>query len=729
MANLRLLRVPVVTLALALLAYGVEIFVVNGRCRAPNLGTASSVIEVGAELLAVLYLLRAPVDGASAPGRKAFRFGMGALCAADFFYWVFLYYVNGSHLADPNINPNHCLSPQSSISEHDPLVVLSTACVYGVAYVSLAAAMMKSWKGRKLRHLKSPASFVVIAGAVTLGVLAIALPMYRNVQESSEPFYHVGQSLAVITGCGLLIVSGITFLSASSQFLTSFAAASGTLILSDWCMRVEQFLRAGEHVEFGYYEIFWLGSVVAMVASCVDGVPDELVPPFDSSRLVSTVKLSLMAALAVPVASTVVATQVSVGQTGSIQQLRLVLVGCAFSIFVTGTLSTYLASQFTKFATRLDDPDTKASEFSGELREWFDEFVKIREERKKRQEAERVATAKRRLAHDIRAPISALAALIVYPGAEKTIAGNLPVARSAVERVMDMANAMLRETAEDGGTDTEVLATLMDSMVSQKRIEFRSSSGVTIESRTSDHPDVCAVVNASFLYRVLSNLINNAVEALGGSGRVIVELAADDATVKIFVQDNGSGVARENLDRIRTGLSTKRDGHGLGLSTAIQIIESWNGSLDIHSEGEGKGTTVTVTLPRAPMPSWFAPKLEIPSKASVLIVDDEPSVRETWQAFLRLDAPNDADISDVGTVTELEEWYVSRRSQRVLLLVDYELGEGPSGVDTVLRLGAARDSIIVTSHFQDADLRARCTQHQLRMIPKTALGSVPIIWA
>ncbi len=118
----------------------------------------------------------------------------------------------------------------------------------------------------------------------------------------------------------------------------------------------------------------------------------------------------------------------------------------------------------------------------------------------------------------------------------------------------------------------------------------------------------CPVVDADpdQLRQVLSNLINNAVEALAHttlpSLMVLVQLAAEDnplggQAVEIIVADNGPGIPLDQQERIFTPFfSTKATGTGLGLSLVSRIIRAHEGVLHLASS-PGKGTTFTIFLP------------------------------------------------------------------------------------------------------------------------------------
>ncbi|MXX89268.1 MAG: HAMP domain-containing histidine kinase, partial [Boseongicola sp. SB0665_bin_10] len=109
--------------------------------------------------------------------------------------------------------------------------------------------------------------------------------------------------------------------------------------------------------------------------------------------------------------------------------------------------------------------------------------------------------------------------------------------------------------------------------------------------------------DAEQLYRVLSNLIRNArqaIEATKSDGCIRVSAAEDDACWRIEVSDTGPGLpprARENLFTPFQGGASK-GGAGLGLAIAAELVRGHGGQLSLGETGP-EGTTFVVTLPKA----------------------------------------------------------------------------------------------------------------------------------
>jgi two-component system, NtrC family, sensor kinase len=101
------------------------------------------------------------------------------------------------------------------------------------------------------------------------------------------------------------------------------------------------------------------------------------------------------------------------------------------------------------------------------------------------------------------------------------------------------------------------------------------------------------------LHQVFMNLLSNAFQAVRGNGDVWVRTRCTNGAVEIEIEDNGVGIAKENLKKIfEPFFTTKRvgQGTGLGLSISYGIIEQHQGKISVASVPE-KGTAFKVRLP------------------------------------------------------------------------------------------------------------------------------------
>ena len=105
------------------------------------------------------------------------------------------------------------------------------------------------------------------------------------------------------------------------------------------------------------------------------------------------------------------------------------------------------------------------------------------------------------------------------------------------------------------------------------------------------------VVDRTLLSRALTNIIENALHAMPGTGMLAVKAAAGPLTIRLSVTDTGTGMDQEALRRIfEPYFSTKATGTGLGLTIAKRNVELNGGAIFVQS-APGIGTTVTIELP------------------------------------------------------------------------------------------------------------------------------------
>ncbi len=347
------------------------------------------------------------------------------------------------------------------------------------------------------------------------------------------------------------------------------------------------------------------------------------------------------------------------------------------------------------------------------------------------------------VAHDIRSPLAALTAadreLAQLPESTRTMI------RLAIGRIRDIAEQLAergrtqtrgRVAQERGcGRRTELLLPLLvDALVIEKQTQFRSRDDIKIDW-SWPHDVFSLFVNAerAELMRAISNVINNAVEALPGGGVVLVRVYGSDAHAIVTIEDNGCGIPAEFMARIGKRGETfgKANGTGLGLAHAISTLEGAGGRLELDSV-VGRGTVVRLTLPRQKAPSWFQPAISLPLGGVVIVADDDQLIHEVWSR--RLESFNGTRVSLIHAkaLSELPA-LIGRHACRegVLLLVDHEFrGEVESGLGCIERLRLHRSEglrvVLVTGQYEDESLLLHSQRLGVRVLPKGLVGAVPV---
>lgn len=122
-------------------------------------------------------------------------------------------------------------------------------------------------------------------------------------------------------------------------------------------------------------------------------------------------------------------------------------------------------------------------------------------------------------------------------------------------------------------------------------------SNITVLRRVE--PGLSPVLgDATLLQQALMNLIWNAQAAMPKRGRLTIGATRVDGKVRLWVEDTGVGIPKENLERIFTPFFTTKEvgqGTGLGLWVVRSVVEEHQGQIEVRSD-VGKGTSFTITL-------------------------------------------------------------------------------------------------------------------------------------
>lgn len=209
---------------------------------------------------------------------------------------------------------------------------------------------------------------------------------------------------------------------------------------------------------------------------------------------------------------------------------------------------------------------------------------------------ERLTQLSIQVAHDIRSPLTALETA-THIRSSKPDDSNLLI-KSAISRIRSIANDLLFQSKPL--IDKTDLMQSIKSIILEKKLEFSCYDDLRIDFSAEEDKSYLALLNADELKRVLSNLINNSVEAMTGNGRIIIDLNEKNNLINLSITDSGPGIKTDLLPKLTVqGASFgKESGLGLGLYHAKTTIELWQGTFLIESE-EGHGTQITIRLPKA----------------------------------------------------------------------------------------------------------------------------------
>lgn len=311
----------------------------------------------------------------------------------------------------------------------------------------------------------------------------------------------------------------------------------------------------------------------------------------------------------------------------------------------------------------------------------------------------------RQVSHDIRSPLAALNVAIedISSLPEK----NRLILKMAIQRIQDIANNLLKNSQVNDSPNkvSSLLYPILDEILSEKRIQYKSQSNLSISGSFNIQSQLFAEINPPLLKQIISNLINNSVEAIDNAqGRIELVLFQKNGQAIIEITDNGKGIPKEiikdlGVKNISYGKQhSPTSGFGIGVKHAFDIIESWNGTTTISSQ-VGVGTTFKISLPLAITPNWFVNEIRLNPNHVILILDDDQEIHQVWdKKFEHLTLKRHHFYNS----NKLREWIQHNPNSDFILLSDYELiGESATGLELIEQLGIQDRSILATSHYQD----------------------------
>ena len=259
------------------------------------------------------------------------------------------------------------------------------------------------------------------------------------------------------------------------------------------------------------------------------------------------------------------------------------------------------------------------------------------------------------VSHELRTPLTAIlgwSAILMQPGGRDRIERGITIiernARAQAKIIDDILDVsriisgklMLNPTPVDV---TGVIRAAIDSVR-----PAAAAKGVRLQVEVNVGKPWLA--DEDRIQQIVWNLLSNAVKFTPADGSVSVRATDEMGQLRILVSDTGKGISQSFLpyvfERFRQGdASTTRQYGGLGLGLAIvrYLVELHGGAVTARSDGEGRGASFEIVLPRRAIDTFASPvgdrgEVEIAESAaagpaslrgvSVLVVDDERDARE-----------------------------------------------------------------------------------------------------
>ncbi|MDR2682202.1 MAG: GHKL domain-containing protein [Holosporaceae bacterium] len=339
-----------------------------------------------------------------------------------------------------------------------------------------------------------------------------------------------------------------------------------------------------------------------------------------------------------------------------------------------------------------------------------------------------------RIAHDAVSPLTCLKAIV--HSCDTLPIKQCAILKDAINSISSITCALLNRYKQNQKNkylqqEQHILVYLaLSEVVSQKTYQYQDKK---IVFKYLADPSVmftfirCDPLNFNHM---ISNLINNSVEAIGdNSGTIEVTLKVEDKLIKICVKDNGCGMSPHIVEKIinQSPISTvKTSEYGTGLEQVYNTLKLYGGNLLVESE-EKTGTAITVTFPLTECPNWIADKIVLPKNNTIVILDDDDSIHRVWTTLLK-EHSNDLTLKFFTDGKQAIDFIESfHQKNKIFLIADYDLRSDISGLQVILESGMKERSLIVTGIYNDKIMLEAIESSGLKMFPKQFLSDVSIL--
>ena len=345
-------------------------------------------------------------------------------------------------------------------------------------------------------------------------------------------------------------------------------------------------------------------------------------------------------------------------------------------------------------------------------------------------EQEKFRTIVAQMMHDITSPLTSLDTII------RQVGSNLPEAdrvtlRSASDRISGIANSLLskyKNVDSDENVDETLLASLaLIQILNEKKYEH-GDKPIKFEVITKESSNFRFIkMNGASFKRMVSNIINNAVDALGNTpdAGININLGDNGSKLILTIKDNGPGMPEHIQEKFKQGIGItegKAKGHGLGLTQVKDAVETAGGRIDIIASAE-HGTRIVLVFPIIPNPAWLATEIKLTKDDTVVILDDDESIHGSWDSkfapvlekipslkIQHFTQGQDA-IAFINSKTPEEQ-------QDIFLLTDKELlNQDVDGLGVIEQIKIKR-VILVTSYATQTAIQTAVIQAGIKLLPK-----------
>jgi len=195
-------------------------------------------------------------------------------------------------------------------------------------------------------------------------------------------------------------------------------------------------------------------------------------------------------------------------------------------------------------------------------------------------------------AHQIGTPLSSLIGWVELLKADNIAETTISEMERDIERLQTITERFSKIGSEPILENKDIIE---ETQKAYDYLQSRFSKQIEFSFKAPELP-ILVLMNPTLHSWTIENLVKNAIDAMKGRGKLVLEVTKDGNFVKINVSDTGSGIPKKQFKSIfEPGFTTKKRGWGLGLSLTKRIVEEYHkGTIKVLNSEIGKGTTMQV---------------------------------------------------------------------------------------------------------------------------------------
>ncbi len=335
------------------------------------------------------------------------------------------------------------------------------------------------------------------------------------------------------------------------------------------------------------------------------------------------------------------------------------------------------------------------------------------------------------VAHDIRSPLAALSILTMDN--DSNTEQSKVLIHNAIHRIKEITNDIIEKNRglkkipnTNNHTSVQLLIGIIPHIIAEKCLQYPKSKINIQFDLTPQNYGIFVRIKLIEFKRMLSNIIDNAIEALSENGAILITIYCNNKHIHLNISDNGRGIPSFILKKIghHEVSYNKHLGSGLGLYHAKKTMEQLNGKLVIKSDLV-KGTNVRLTFPSILTPKWFCSKLKIQTNTIVVILNDKSMSHQFWKKRFKLINPKVSVINFDQTI-DFFNWKTSHNKKAYTFLYLFDFESDQTGIKIIKEFNLQEKVILIANNLEDSSLQEQCAQLDVKLIPQNLAWLVPI---